>query len=58
MDPLTGDIVWLFDDGRWEYDEPTGPLAPKKRNWVQTFAQAIESRRREAHAKCLNDEVP
>lgn len=58
MDPLTGDIVWLFDDGHWEYDEPTGPLAPKKRNWVQTFAQAIESRRREAHAKCLNDEVP
>ena len=28
MDPHTGDIVWLFDNGRWEYDEPQGPLAP------------------------------
>ena len=45
MDPHTGDIVWLFDDGRWEYDEPQGPLAPKNKNWALTVGQAIAARR-------------
>ncbi len=45
MDPHTGDIVWLFDNGRWEYDEPQGPLAPKNKNWALTVGQAIAARR-------------
>ena len=53
MDPHTGDIVWLFDDGRWEYDEPQGPLAPKNKNWALTVGQAIAARR--AAAKERND---
>lgn len=48
MDPHTGDIVWLFDDGRWEYDEPQGPLAPKNKNWALTVGQAIAARREAA----------
>lgn len=53
MDPHAGDIVWLFDDGRWEYDEPQGPLAPKNKNWALTVGQAIAARR--AAAKERND---
>lgn len=53
MDPHTGDIVWLFDDGRWEYDEPQGPLAPKNKNWALTVGQAIAARR--AAAKERNE---
>ncbi|MEK0145735.1 HNH endonuclease signature motif containing protein [Corynebacterium yonathiae] len=53
MDPHTGDIVWLFDDGHWEYDEPQGPLAPKNKNWALTVGQAIAARR--AAAKERND---
>ena len=53
MDPHTGDIVWLFDDGRWEYDEPQGPLASKNKNWALTVGQAIAARR--AAAKERND---
>lgn len=53
MDPHTGDIVWLFDDGRWEYDEPQGPLAPKNKNWALTVDQAIAARR--AAAKERNE---
>ncbi|MBK4160625.1 HNH endonuclease [Corynebacterium macginleyi] len=48
MDPHSGDIVWLFQDGRWEYDEPQGPLATKNKNWALTVAQAIAARRRNA----------
>lgn len=53
MDPHTGDIVWLFDNGRWEYDEPQGPLAPKNKNWALTVGQAIAARR--AAAKERNE---
>ena len=53
MDPHTGDIVGLFDDGRWEYDEPQGPLAPKNKNWALTVGQAIAARR--AAAKERNE---
>lgn len=51
MDPHTGDIVWLFDDGRWEYDEPQGPLAPKNKNWALTVGQAIAARRAAARER-------
>lgn len=45
LDPITGDIYWLFEDGTWVFDEATGPLAPKSRNWVQSFAQKMEARK-------------
>lgn len=49
-DPITGDIVWLFDDSTWVYDSASGPLAPKRRRWAQTVAQATQKRRENAHA--------
>ncbi|HCG3140337.1 TPA: HNH endonuclease [Corynebacterium striatum] len=57
MDPYTGDIFWLFEDGTWKATAPTGPIAEK--NWAQTFAQAIASRRRRAHeqAVALKEEI-
>ena len=57
MDPYTGDIFWLFEDGTWKATQPTGPIAEK--NWTQTFAQAIASRRRRAHeqAVALKEEI-
>ncbi|MGP5592776.1 HNH endonuclease signature motif containing protein [Corynebacterium flavescens] len=55
MDPFTGDIVWLFENGRWEYDEATGPLAPKAKNWVQSVGQAITRRRDNAHDDAKKD---
>ena len=39
LDPHTGDVYWLFADGTYMVDAATGPLAPKQRNWVQTFSQ-------------------
>lgn len=49
IDPATGDVFWLFEDGSWAVDEAIGPLAPKQRRWVQTYAQR-RSRRRERRA--------
>ena len=49
-DPISGDIVWLFDDSTWVYDSASGPLAPKNRRWAQTVAQATQKRRENAHA--------
>ena len=49
-DPISGDIVWLFDDSTWVYDSARGPLAPKNRRWAQTVAQATQKRRENAHA--------
>ncbi|MDY5839887.1 MAG: HNH endonuclease signature motif containing protein [Corynebacterium camporealensis] len=58
MDPWTGDIVWLFDDGTWKTTEPTGPLAPRQKNWAQTFAQAVASRRRFAYDAAHPEQEP
>lgn len=44
MDPHTGDIVWLLEDGTWFYDEPEGPLSRKSRRWLQTLARRREER--------------
>lgn len=43
-DPVTGDVVWLFEDGTWAATEPTGPMAPKNKRWVQTVAAKINQR--------------
>lgn len=45
LDPHTGDVHWLFSDGTWVVDEATGPLAPRQRNWVQTWVQRGENHR-------------
>ena len=30
LDGYSGAVYWLYKDGTWEVDEPTGPLSPKK----------------------------
>lgn len=59
MDPITGDIVWLFEDGTWAMTEPTGPLANKTKRWAQTVAQKITAIRQRAHeqAQALKKEL-
>ena len=59
MDPITGDIVWLYEDGTWAMTEPAGPLANKTRRWAQTMAQKITSTRERAHerAQALKKEL-
>ena len=51
MDPITGDVVWLFEDGTWAMTEPSGPLAPKTKRWAQTVAQKITADQKRAHDK-------
>lgn len=55
LDPVTGNVVWLFPDGSWMEDEPRGPLSAESRSWVQTFHQRRDARneraRREAQAR-------
>ena len=59
MDPITGDIVWLYEDGTWAMTEPAGPLANKTKRWAQTMAQKITSTRERAHerAQALKKEL-
>ena len=45
IDPATDDIIWLFDDGRWQHSEATGPTAAAQRTWVRTIADTITYRR-------------
>ena len=58
-DPVSGDVVWLFEDSTWVYDEASGPLTPKNRRWAQTVAQATRRRRENAHedAQKLKEEL-
>lgn len=51
LEPLTGNVYWLFRDGTWAVDEATGPLAPKQRRWVQTYSQRRARQRERAAAK-------
>ncbi len=52
IDPVTGDVYWHFRDGTYAVDLATGPLAPRERRWVQTYAhrkgRAREYARRKA----------
>lgn len=45
IDPHTREKFWLFENGRWAISEPSGPLSPRERRWVQTFEQRREKRR-------------
>ena len=49
LDPDTGDVVWLFEDGTWAITEPSGPLAPKNKRWARSVAQDIEGYRARKH---------
>lgn len=45
IDPETREKIWLFDNGTWMISQPTGPLAPEQRRWVQTIGQRTQKRR-------------
>ncbi|WP_257183247.1 HNH endonuclease signature motif containing protein [Corynebacterium cystitidis] len=45
LDPFTGDVYWLFNDGTYRVDEAEGPLSPKGARWTQTLAQKAKLRR-------------
>ncbi|AGF72339.1 HNH endonuclease signature motif containing protein [Corynebacterium halotolerans] len=62
LDPTTGDIIWLFADGTWVYDEAEGPLSRTSRLWVQTLHQRREERHHDArsraqHRKRMKDQA-
>ena len=46
MDPFTGDIVWMFEDGTFEVDRAAGPLAPRSIHWKLTWEQFLKLQRR------------
>ncbi|WP_051625652.1 HNH endonuclease [Corynebacterium halotolerans] len=61
MNPHTGDIIWLHDDGRFTCTEPEGPLSRTSRLWLQSLHSRREERnhraRQEAqHRKRLHDQ--
>ncbi len=45
IDPITRDKYFLYEDGTWVMVEAKGPLAPKAKNWLQTFSQRLANRR-------------
>ncbi|MCS5479235.1 HNH endonuclease [Corynebacterium sp. YIM 101645] len=51
LDPVTGDVFWLFADGTWAVDHAEGPLAPAEKHWVQTYAQRRKRRAERAAAR-------
>lgn len=59
LDPVTGDVVWLFEDGTWAVTEATGPLAPASKVWARTVAEDVIAHRRKMHeeAKALKVEL-
>lgn len=63
LDPATGEVFWLFEDGRWVCDDAEGPLAPKQRRWVQSLAQrrarrAERARKRRAPSTSPKETAP
>jgi hypothetical protein len=56
LDPVTGDMFWLFADGSWAVDHAEGPLAPTERRWVQTYAQRRRRRNEAAAARAAAEE--
>ena len=58
MDPITGDVVWLFSDGTFEVDRAQGPLAPRTVNWKQTWQQYLDMRKRpRSNTRALHKEA-
>ena len=42
LDPITGQIFWLFDDGTWETTHPQGPIGTTTTNWRLTIAERMD----------------
>lgn len=55
LDPITGDVYWLFRDGTWTVDLADGPLAPRQKHWNQTLAQKISRRQQRAREREANN---
>lgn len=52
IDPISELVYWLFEDGTWVADNAEdGPIGKGSKNWLQTFAQKIEARRRNAQER-------
>lgn len=56
LDPVTGDVFWLFADGTWAVDHAEGPLAPAEKHWVQTYAQRRKRRDEAAASRAAGEE--
>ncbi|GAB3701968.1 HNH endonuclease signature motif containing protein [Corynebacterium nasicanis] len=56
LDPVTGDVYWHFADGTYAVDLAAGPLTPRKKNWVQTYAQRTAAARTYAARKAAAEE--
>ncbi|RSZ61220.1 HNH endonuclease [Corynebacterium hylobatis] len=56
LDPITGDVFWLFADGTWAVDHAEGPLAPVEKRWVQTYTQRRQRRGERAAARAAAQE--
>ena len=46
LDPYTGDVIWLFEDGTWCMTVAEGPLSPKEKRWAQTVGQHVTATRK------------
>lgn len=56
LDPVTGDVFWMFADGTWAVDRAEGPLAPAEKHWVQTYAQRRTRRDEAAASRAAGEE--
>lgn len=56
MDPITGIVIWLLEDGTWAVTTPEGPLTPENARWAQTVSQ-YRARHHERWAKAAAAEA-
>lgn len=55
LDPVNGDVYWLFCDGTWTVDLSDGPLTPCQKRWNQTLAQKLKRRQERARERRNTD---
>ena len=51
MDPITGTIAWLHQDGTYHIDHPQGPLATHNTHWHYTWTQFLNHKRNKLNNK-------
>ncbi|WP_283117252.1 hypothetical protein [Corynebacterium stationis] len=52
IDPISDVIYWIFEDGTWVSDSAQdGPIGRGAKNWLQSFAQKIVARRKNAQER-------
>jgi len=51
MDPITGTIAWLHQDGTYQIDHPKGPLATCNSHWHYTWKQFLTHKRNKHNNK-------